>query len=51
MIGFLWSLYSHKIILSCGKNQTPNSKYLLELIKRRSKVQEMNMSCEDALYF
>ena len=26
-------------------------KYLLELIKRRSKVQEENMSCEGALNF
>ena len=26
-------------------------KYLLELIKRKSKIQEKNMSCEDALNF
>ena len=29
----------------------PNIKYLLELIKRRSKIQETNMSCERALNF
>ena len=29
----------------------PNTKYLLESIKRRSKVQERNMSCECALNF
>ena len=31
--------------------KTPNSKYLLQLIKRRSKVQETNVSCERALSF
>ena len=31
--------------------KTLNTKYLLELIKRRSKVQETNMSCECALNF
>ena len=46
MIGFLWSLYPDTIFLWCG-----NNKYLLELIKRRSKVQEKNMSCERALNF
>ena len=30
---------------------TPNNKYLLELIKRRSKIQERNMSCELVLNF
>ena len=43
MIGFQWSLYSHAIFLWCGK-----TKYL-ESIKRRSKVQKSNMSCERAL--
>ena len=33
------------------KKKTPNSKYLLQLIKRRSKVQETNVSCERALSF
>ena len=32
-------------------NPNPNSKYILELAKRRSKVQEKNMSCERALSF
>ena len=38
MNAFLWSLYSHKIIFECGEKETPNSKYLLKLIKRRSKA-------------
>ena len=50
MIGFLESLYSHTIFLWWGEKQTPNTKYL-ELIKRRSKVQEKNMSYERALNF
>ena len=41
----------HIQFLWCGKKKTPNNKYLLELIKRRSKVQEKNMSCERALKF
>ena len=44
MIGFPWKF------LWCGENQTPITKYL-ELIKRRSKVQEKNTSCERALNF
>ena len=44
MIGFLCSLYSYTIFLSWGN-------YPLELIKRRSKVQEKNMSRERALNF
>ena len=44
MIGFPWSLYSFTYNISL-------TKYLLELIKRRSKVQETNMSCERALNF
>ena len=51
MIGFPWSLYSHTKFLCCGEKWTPNTKYLLELIKRRSKVQEKNASCERALNF
>ena len=50
MIGFSWSLYSHTIFLRCGEKSTLITKYL-ELIKRRSKVQEKNMSCERALNF
>ena len=50
MIGFPWSLYSHTIFLWCGEKWTSNTKYL-ELIKRRSKVQEKNISCERALNF
>ena len=37
---------SFSIFLWCGKKQTPNYKYLLGLIKRRSRVQEKKMSCE-----
>ena len=43
-------MYSHTIFLWRGEKKTPNTKYL-ELIKRRSKVQEKNMSCERALNF
>ena len=32
-------------------SETSNTKKYLELIKRRSKVQEKNMSCERALNF
>ena len=45
MVGFLWSLYS-QIQYFCDL-----WKYLLELIKRRTKVQENNMSCKCALNF
>ena len=51
MIGFLWSLCLHTIFLWCGEKWTLNNKYPTELIKRRSKVQEKNMSCERALNF
>ena len=44
------SFYSHTIFLWWGEKQTPNTKYL-ELIKRRSKVQQKNMSCDCALNF
>ena len=47
-----------KFVFTCSislmwweKNPNPNSKYILELAKRRSKVQEKNMSCERALNF
>ena len=43
MIGISCSLYSHTIFLWCSEKQTSN--------KRRSKVQEKNMSCEHALNF
>ena len=33
------------------RNETPNKKYLLEFIKRRSKVHQKNMSREGALRF
>ena len=42
MTGFLWSLYLYTVLMY---------KYLLEIIKRRSKVQEKNMLCERALNF
>ena len=48
-IGFLWSLYLYAVFLWCSEKQTPNNKFLLELIKRRSKVQEKIMSYERAL--
>ena len=51
LIGFLWRLYPDTIFLWCGKRWSPNNKYLLELIKRRSKVQEKNMSYERGLNF
>ena len=44
-------LYPDTIFLRCNENYTSKSKYLLELIKRRSKVQENNLSCERSLYF
>ena len=44
-------MHSHTIFLWRGeKKQTANAKYL-ELIKRRSKIQEKNMLCERALNF
>ena len=45
MIDFPNILYSDEVFLWCG-----NTKYL-ELIKRRSKFQKINMSCERALNF
>ena len=45
MIDFPNILYSDEVFLLCG-----NTKYL-ELIKRRSKFQKINMSCERALNF
>ena len=42
---------SHAIFLWCCEKYTPNTKYLLGLIKRRSKVQKKNMSLERALNF
>ena len=39
------------MFLWCDRKETPSNKYLLELIKRRSKVQEKNMSCERGLNF
>ena len=40
------SLYLHKYFFDVVRK-----KILVELIKRRSKVQEMNMSCEHTLNF
>ena len=51
MIGFLWSLYSDAIFLWWGEKWSPNNKYVFELIKRRSKVQYKNISCECGLNF
>ena len=47
MIGFALRLYSYTFLWR-GEKQTSNTNYL-ELIKRRSKVQEKDMSCERAL--
>ena len=46
MIGFLWSLDSHTIFVI--KIFVINK---INVIKRKSKVQEKNMSCERALNF
>ena len=43
MIGFPWSLYPHTIFLCNGEKYTSKTKYLPELIKRRSKVQDKNV--------
>ena len=56
VIGFPWSLYSHAILsifytIKYIITTSTNTKYLLESIKRRSKVPEKNMSCERALKF
>ena len=40
--------YSHAVFLWHGQKETLNT---VELIKRRSKVQENNISCERALNF
>ena len=50
MIGFPWSLYSYTRFLWCSEKWTPITKYP-ELIERRSKVQEKNMSCGHTLNF
>ena len=41
-------IHSHTIFLWHGEKRTLNTKCLLELIKRRSKVQQTNMSCGHA---
>ena len=51
MICFPWGLYLHTIFLWCSEKQTPNNKHRLGLVKRRSKVQEMNISSERVLNF
>ena len=51
MIGFPWILYLDTIFLWCDEKKTSNNKCLLELIKRKSKDQEKNMSCECDLNF
>ena len=50
MIGFPWSLYYYTRFLWCSEKWTPITKYP-ELIERRSKVQEKNMSCGHTLNF
>ena len=47
MIGFPWNLYSHIVFFDVMR-KTPNSKYLLEFIKKRFKAQGQYMSCERA---
>ena len=54
MFVFVSWLDTLKFVFACNSfcmwwEITPNSKYLLELINRRPKVQEINMSCEHAL--
>ena len=51
MICFPWSLHSHTKFLWCGEKWTSNTKCLLQLIKRRSKVQEKNILCKCASIF
>ena len=51
MIGFLRSLNLHTVFLWCSGKWTPRNKYLLELNKSRSKVQENIISCERILRF
>ena len=46
MIRFPLSLYSRAIFLWWGEKEALKIKYLLELSKRRSKVEAENMSCE-----
>ena len=46
MTGFFWSLFHIKYFFDVMRNKSPNSKCLLKLIKRRSKVKKKNMSCE-----
>ena len=43
MIGFLWSLYLNKYFFDRVRNKSQTIS-ILKLIKRRSKVQEKNMS-------
>ena len=54
MIGFIWSLYSHTLVVVRKWLQT-NSNYLLELMKRRSKVQgnlkSLNKSSSPGLFW
>ena len=49
MIGFLWSLFAYNIFFDVV--EVNSKQYLIELIKRRSKVQEKNKSCKRALNF
>ena len=46
-----WFIFHHLHFFDFVRNQTLNKKILLELIKRRSKVQKNNMSREHALNF
>ena len=46
-----WFIFHHLHFFDFVRNQTLNKKILLELIKRRSKVQKNNMSRKRALNF
>ena len=50
MTGFPLHLCSHTIFLWCGEKLNPITKYL-DLIRKKSKVQETNMSYKHALNF
>ena len=56
MFVFISWLVSHEVCIHMQYffgmvRNTPNTEYPLGLVKRRSKVQEKNMSCEHALNF
>ena len=51
MIGLLWRVCNYIQYFFHVVRNTPNNKHSLELIKRRSKVQERNITWERALNF